>query len=857
MKRKLLLSFAVFATALSVNAQKRGVNNHSLNGVKSPKHVSVVSNELETNNILQNVELNKTLDFKSANKRGVKTVQDTSRFFTFKRSFASPSTSSKQLFPYYYADPIDAKKDSIELTTVFQIVPNLNKSKVTYKGVTMQLVSLNKKQGFANVDIKVLDDKGATLAKATQKVLYSATAYGLHHFMFDKPLTTTEDIFLSIEPSTENDSIQILTSGAYRNSSISCNITGNKLTIATSSANVGTGFWTGQEITGTGIPAGTKIVGITPATQTTPAIYTISSTLSSNLSNVVVSGVNLTFDALKQHGGIMYYKFPVISGTKKPDFTKAPSQSADYLHWINTGTSTAANWKSYDANITLFPIVEYTYDVNPAVDNKCLGKNKVVNVTYATTDAYSSVAKNPVLNQMAFWSSLIGWNKKIGYYYSIAGVNTKSGGVFKDTLDHSNATFAYKYTATTDANNDTLVVTDFMLPYGFFKPASMVVNQSTFLLSSKLTEVTTITPVAPKCYYDKANDALSLKGYAPYTGLPKAGDAAGTFKVTDANGCSVDITTTAPIVAVPAKFTWTSTPTVENAKCFGDKAKVTVAIKDPIAGNYTGLIQEFATTTAVQTKNIIVADPNGCRDTVKNVSIPAGLTKVVATVNVLNAKCFGDSAKVTITATGGKGTAYKGAGVSYIKNPKVSTIKYAVIDENLCKSDSVSAVFTAAPAKLEVTTAATTATSPTAVDGKATATPTGGTAPYTYAWDNTGKSTTAEIKVVKGTYNVVVKDANNCTVNGSIKVSSLSVESLSISGLSIYPNPVANELNVKFNAISAATIELVNVAGQVIASKDASEFANVTFDTATLNAGVYFVNIKVAEGVFTQKIIKE
>jgi hypothetical protein len=91
----------------------------------------------------------------------------------------------------------------------------------------------------------------------------------------------------------------------------------------------------------------------------------------------------------------------------------------------------------------------------------------------------------------------------------------------------------------------------------------------------------------------------------------------------------------------------------------------------------------------------------------------------------------------------------------------------------------------------------------------------------------------------------------------AITVAVSSVESLSISGLSIYPNPVANELNVKFNANSAATIELVNVAGQVIVSKDASEFANVTFDTATLNAGVYFVNIKVAEGVFTQKIIKE
>ena len=84
-----------------------------------------------------------------------------------------------------------------------------------------------------------------------------------------------------------------------------------------------------------------------------------------------------------------------------------------------------------------------------------------------------------------------------------------------------------------------------------------------------------------------------------------------------------------------------------------------------------------------------------------------------------------------------------------------------------------------------------------------------------------------------------------------------SLDESALKGLNIYPNPVANELNVSFNASSAATIELVNVAGQVIETKNTSEFANVTFNTAELNAGVYFVNIKVAEGTFTQKIIKE
>ena len=99
-----------------------------------------------------------------------------------------------------------------------------------------------------------------------------------------------------------------------------------------------------------------------------------------------------------------------------------------------------------------------------------------------------------------------------------------------------------------------------------------------------------------------------------------------------------------------------------------------------------------------------------------------------------------------------------------------------------------------------------------------------------------------------------LQDSSEVTITVN---SALSLEDVNIKGLNIYPNPVANELNVSFNANSAATIELVNVAGQVVASKKANEFANVTFNTSSLNAGVYFVNIHVAEGTFTQKIIKE
>ena len=431
------------------------------------------------------------------------------------------------------------------------------------------------------------------------------------------------------------------------------------------------------------------------------------------MTNLVVTGVNITFDALKNQAGLMYFKFPVVAGTKNPDFSKEPVQAPDFIHYLNVGTTANPNYKSYDAHITMYPIVEYTYDVNPAIDNKCLGANKEVNVTYAATDAYSSVAKNPVLNQMAFWSSLLGWNKKTGYYYSLASVNAKSGGLFKDTLDHSNATFAYKYTATSDVKNDTLVVTDFMLPYGLFKVASMVVNQSTFLLSSKVSAEALVSS-AIKCNGGDAEVTVSATGgTAAYTGTGvklavKAGNA--SYDVTDANGC---------------------------------KGTATI-----------------------------------------NVTEPTTLTVVASEVS----KASNDNTK----------------------------------------------------------------------DGKAKVVATGGTSPYTYVWSANAGST-SEVTVGKGNYSVVVTDINGCVKDGSVVITAgtASISELAIEGLSIYPNPTSTNLTVAFSSKGSASIELVNVAGQVVDTKNTTGVSNTSFDMTSLETGVYFVNIKVAEGTAIFKVVKD
>src|SRR5690606_39357106 len=54
-----------------------------------------------------------------------------------------------------------------------------------------------------------------------------------------------------------------------------------------------------------------------------------------------------------------------------------------------------------------------------------------------------------------------------------------------------------------------------------------------------------------------------------------------------------------------------------------------------------------------------------------------------------------------------------------------------------------------------------------AADGSASITPSGGTSPYSYVWDNGSTSATPSGLSV-GTYNVTVTDANGCTFNTSV-----------------------------------------------------------------------------------------
>lgn len=95
------------------------------------------------------------------------------------------------------------------------------------------------------------------------------------------------------------------------------------------------------------------------------------------------------------------------------------------------------------------------------------------------------------------------------------------------------------------------------------------------------------------------------------------------------------------------------------------------------------------------------------------------------------------------------------------------------------------------------------------------------------------------------------------TVNSlTLGLSHVGASELNVSALNIYPNPATDQLNVVFDATSISTVQLTDLTGKVVDIQTAKVGANkINFDVATVNAGVYFVNIKNAAGNTAQKVI--
>ncbi len=255
------------------------------------------------------------------------------------------------------------------------------------------------------------------------------------------------------------------------------------------------------------------------------------------------------------------------------------------------------------------------------------------------------------------------------------------------------------------------------------------------------------------------------------------GLSAGTYTVTvtDGDGCSIAVQAIITQPGAPLAANVTTTPS-------GPGANSGTATANPTGGTtpYSYTWSTGATTASIGdlapgTYTATITDANGCT-AVQTVSVSNVNCILGAALSIVNVSCNGGSngALNTSLTNAQQPIIYQwstGASAPGILGLSAGVYTVTVTDATGC-SVVVSATL-GEPALLSVGISTTPETALGANNATATATPSGGTAPYTYTWSNSG--TTATITgLAPGTYTVTVTDLFGCTKTQAAIINALS-----------------------------------------------------------------------------------
>ena len=322
------------------------------------------------------------------------------------------------------------------------------------------------------------------------------------------------------------------------------------------------------------------------------------------------------------------------------------------------------------------------------------------------------------------------------------------------------------------AGSYTVTVTD---ANGCTETQSATVTEPTALTS-------TLTSMNALCNGSSDGSATvsSVGGTAPYSYLWDDGQttamagslSAGSYTVTvtDANGCTE---TQSATVTEPTALT--STLTSMNALCNGssDGSATVSSVGGTAPYSYLwddGQTTAMAGSLSAGSYTVTVTDANGCTETQSaTVTEPTALT---STLTSMNALCNGSSdGSATVSSVGGTAPySYlwdDGQTTAMAGSLSAGSYTVTVTDANGC-TETQSATVTE-PTALTSTLTSMNALCNGSSDGSATVSSVGGTAPYSYLWDD-GQTTAMAGSLSAGSYTVTVTDANGCTETQSATV---------------------------------------------------------------------------------------
>ncbi len=241
-----------------------------------------------------------------------------------------------------------------------------------------------------------------------------------------------------------------------------------------------------------------------------------------------------------------------------------------------------------------------------------------------------------------------------------------------------------------------------------------------------------------------------------------------TFYVRDANGCEKQQTIT---INQPTELVLLS-PVFSPILCFNGSTSVTLNASGG-SGAYvyrlgiSGLTQTSNTFNDLTagTYTFYVRDANGCEKQQQiTITEPSRTTLSFTKTDV---KCFGDnSGSINLTVAGGTAPyTYLWSDGQSVEDPQnLVSGNYGVVvtDANGC-TRSIAVIINQPQAALSGTITATNAICKNSADGSLSATISGGTAPYTYMWNDNPQLNQPTLRnIPAGTYKLTITDQNKC-----------------------------------------------------------------------------------------------
>ena len=429
-------------------------------------------------------------------------------------------------------------------------------------------------------------------------------------------------------------------------------------------------------------------------------------------------------------------------------------------------------------------------------------------------------------------------------------VNVKCNGGSDGSINLSVTGGTAPYTYNWDNAPD--IEDPFGLGAGTYNVTVTDANGCTKTATATITEPTAIalstTAVNVKCNAgtDGSINLSVTGGTAPFTynwdNAPDLEDpsglGAGTYNVTvtDANGCSKTATAT---ITEPAAIALSTT--IVNVKCNGGSdGSINLTVTGgtaPFTYNWDNAPDvEDPSGIGAGTYNVIVTDANGCTKTATAIiTEPSAIT---LSTTVINVKCNGGSdGSINLTVTGGTAPyTYNWDYAPDLEDPSglgAGTYNVTVTDANGCTKTATATI--TEPAAIALSTTVVNVKCNGGTDGSINLTVTGGTAPYTYNWDN-APDVEDPSGLAAGTYNVTVTDANGCTKTATATITEPAAIALSTTAV-----------NVKCNAGTDGSINLSVTGGTAPFTYNWDNAPDLE-DPSGLGAGTYIVTVTDANG---------